>query len=148
MTRSGRRVTLYRVRMPLKSRAGIVLPSNSIIYLGSNSILGCSPTFLHGGDQRICLVNRKCFRMRGGPRGPFVIRTSSVGIGMLNAIFGIHSCPRSSRVRIDLVGKEMGMFSTSRAQSGIVLTPSRRLACSGEDNGVGRRRMSTLRASR
>lgn len=144
---SNRRIlapSCYRVRIPRKTDSGLLLPSDAVIFLGKKAILGCSISLRRQASQGIFLSNRTCFGISEGVLGPFVIRAKRLGVGMLNAAFGITSCPSSTRVGIDLIRNDIGICAASSTGGGVLLSPSRRTICGGGSGMLSVEGVSTM----
>lgn len=80
------------------------------------------------GRHRICLTNRNCFSIAGSGRYPFVMGAGSISMDMLNARFGVGTCPGVSgmiaALRRKSVHVSLGHFSSS-----CLLRPSSRVIC-------------------
>lgn len=75
--------------------------------------------------------------MGGGPSGPFVMRTSRVGVGIAKADFGMSTCPSSGGVAAALSRKGVVV---KRCNSGSPLCrvhPKRATICRGNDSLYG-----------
>lgn len=122
------------ITAPGNSDADIGLPSNSVIGLGKNSEVSCSRK-CKISDHVIGVRNRKCFRIGGSDAGPFVIGSTGVVIGILNAGFGFYSCPGRARTLITLSRNGIGVAYV-RSGRRVALLPGRRIIFSGGANTV------------
>lgn len=94
----------------------------------------------------ICVTKRKFFRISGSGRRPFVIAAGRLRLRILNAAFGVSTCPSGGRVVTALRANELRMGMGGRPR-GCFLRPGSRLVCAPSAKVMRRRGIGTISRS-
>jgi transmembrane sensor len=121
-------VVLTTIQAPLGSRANIVLPDGSDVWLNAGSILEYNTDFM-SGDRQVKLTGEAFFEVKKGDH-PFIVNTPEINIRVLGTSFNIKAYEEDDYIEATLV---TGSLVIEKArQSGpqfddIVLKPNQKV---------------------
>ncbi len=121
-------VVLTTIQAPLGSRANIVLPDGSDVWLNAGSLLEYNTDFM-SGDRQVKLTGEAFFDVKKGDR-PFIVNTREINIRVLGTSFNVKAYDEDDYIEATLV---TGSLLIEKAtQSGprfddIVLKPNQKV---------------------